>query len=113
MATLTKEQLDFLYKHEVPLSRVGDATGMRTAEYQKCMKELDLWLAIGVRACKSAGHTLRTRAGHCAQCNTANLAFLRRYEDKGTVYVAQSHAIALTKVGAASDVAGGGLYLHC
>jgi hypothetical protein len=98
---LTTEQLAFLESQFVPLSRTFDASGMTRREYQDEMKSLDLIVAYGVSACKARGHTLRTRAGHCCQCNTAALAFLLRFEDRGEVYVASSAKQGLTKIGVA------------
>ena len=68
------------------------------------MSTLQMVVAIGVTPCAKAGHTIRTRAGHCAQCGTHNLAFLRRYDDPGFVYVATSNALRLTKVGTSQNV---------
>lgn len=45
------------------------------------------------------GHRLRTRAGHCIECDTARIAYARRYESPGYVYIAASKAEKLLKVG--------------
>lgn len=34
------------------------------------------------------GHRLKTRSGHCIQCNTSRIAFQRRSSNKGVIYVA-------------------------
>lgn len=102
MATLSSAQLQFLERQAIPLSRVFDASGMSKSEYQQVMSDLGMIVAFGVSPCREAGHTLRTRAGHCAQCNTAALAFVMRYDDRAEVYVACSSQIALTKIGAAN-----------
>ena len=104
MATLTTDQLGFLQSQRIPLSMVFDATGMKQAEYRKVMSALGLPIAYGVGPCAAAGHTLRTRAGHCAQCNTAVIAFMRRNDETAHVYVAHSAITGLVKVGLASDV---------
>lgn len=101
MARLSREQLQFLEQQEIPLSRVFDASGMSKLLYGRAMSELEMIVAHGVSPCREAGHTLRTRAGHCAQCDTARLAFLRRYDEQGEVYVAYSSQIGLTKIGVA------------
>ena len=49
------------------------------------------------------GHRLRTRAGHCIDCNTARIAFARRFADPGYVYIAASKAEKLLKVGCLVD----------
>lgn len=99
MARLTDEQLSFLRSMDVPLSKVFDASGMPTHAYMQQMSDLGLWIAYGVTPCTNAGHTLRTRKGHCVQCRTAQLTYLRRHEVKGTIYVAHSVRQGLVKVG--------------
>lgn len=68
LAKLTKEQKAFLDRVGVPLSRVFDASGMRTAEYKQAMRDLGMWVAYGASPCEAEGHTLRSRTGHCVQC---------------------------------------------
>lgn len=99
MAILSPDQINFLQKQSISLSRVFDASGMSTATYKVAMRELDMIMAIGVSPCSKAGHTIRLRAGHCAQCNTQGIAFLLRHHDRGEVYVAASAMSGLVKVG--------------
>jgi len=68
------------------------------------MKALDKVLAIGVTACRKGNHSLRTRSGHCAQCNPASLAFQSRNKAEACVYVAGSISLKLIKVGMTKDV---------
>ncbi len=103
MATLTNEQKQFLEKQQVPLSRVFDASGLSPSTYRKIMSDLGMLIAIGVAPCKLSGHRMRTRAGHCVQCDTSKLAYLQRYDDDGHVYVATSIRAGLTKIGTAND----------
>lgn len=103
MITLNPEQTAFLKRHEIPMSKVFDASGLSRAEYSQIMGELELIIAFGVTPCAKAGHTLRTRAGHCAQCNTQAIAFIKRTYDEGDIYVARSDRAKLVKVGVASD----------
>ncbi len=105
MAKLTKEQLAFLDLHDIPLSRVFDASGMAPRDYMPVMRQLELWVAYGVTPCRTAGHTLRERAGHCVQCRTGNLAYLCRHDLPGYVYVAHSVSGGLVKVGSTTDLA--------
>ena len=76
--------------------------GMSTRRYKRVMKELGMVVAIGVSRCAKAKHTMRTRYGHCVQCGTHNLAFLKRYENAGGVYVASSGELGLIKIGTAA-----------
>lgn len=101
MTTLSVEQQTFLEQQRIPLSRVFNAAGMSKSAYQEAMGDLGMVVAYGVSPCNKFGHTLRTRGGHCAQCNTAALAFVMRYDDRGEIYVASSALLALTKIGVA------------
>jgi hypothetical protein len=99
MAELTKEQLDFLAKHNVSLKYVFDATGLSKTEYRPIMKELNKYIAFNVTPCNKSGHELRTRSGHCVQCNTAHLAFQKRNDSSGITYIAGSINGEVIKVG--------------
>ncbi len=103
MTTLTDDQLRFLERYEVPLSRVYDAAGMSQQEYRTEMSALGMLLAIGVTQCAAAGHSMRTSGGHCAQCDVRQLVFARRAHKVGFVYVAHSDRGALTKIGMANN----------
>lgn len=96
---VSPDQMRFLQAQSIPLSRVFDASGMPRTTYQLLMRELEMFIAVGVSPCRKAGHTIRTSAGHCAECNTAALAFLRRHYESGVVYVAVSVRIGLVKIG--------------
>ncbi len=106
MAKLTDSQTKFLKTQGIPLSQVFDATGMKSSEYKQIMKDIGMVVAIGVTPCDALGHTLRTRHGHCVQCGTHNLAFLKRYDDLGTIYVAKDSSSKLVKIGTAKDASG-------
>lgn len=103
MAKVSPDQMRFLQAQSIPLSRVFDASGMSRSSYQTAMRELDMIVAVGVSPCIEAGHTLRTRPGHCAQCNTHALAFLLRDEEAGEVYVAISARTGLVKIGTSKN----------
>lgn len=87
------------------MSRVFDAEGLPSAWWKEIMSSQRLWVAYGTTPCRAAGHRLRTRKGHCVQCNPAALAFLRRHDLEGTVYVAYSRKLRLVKVGCAECIA--------
>ena len=88
MATLTKEQAEFLSHHNISKSEVLDATNMRPKDYKKIMSEQGLRVAIGVTPCKKAGHTMRAANGHCVMCKPANLMYRKRFRESGYVYIA-------------------------
>lgn len=99
----TPDQIEFLAAKGVPLSKVFDATGMSRGQYHDAMKPLDLWLAYGVSPCREFGHQLRTRSGHCAQCDPAKISFIARHDKSAQLYVAHSQRRHYTKVGSAVD----------
>jgi hypothetical protein len=47
---------------------------------------------------------LRTRSGHCAQCDTRTLAYQGRHHSPGYVYIAGSLSAKLLKIGTAIDI---------
>lgn len=99
MARLNRDQLAFLRHHKIPADRVFNAKGMATAAYKAEMRLLEAWVAFGVTPCSEAGHTLRTRAGHCAQCKPARLSYLMRFDKPGEIYIAESKRGELVKIG--------------
>lgn len=103
MARLTKEQLDFIKRMELMPDDLFDASGLRPAEWKHQMKQTGKLVAFGVTPCQAKGHSLRTRSGHCVQCNTAVLAYHKRYSKSGDVYLAWSPRGMIAKIGSATD----------
>ncbi len=101
---LAPEQLNFLETQKVSLDRIFDAEGLSRSDYQPLMKEMDKIIAIGVTPCAKFSHTMRTRNGHCVQCNTASIAYLERHYDKGYIYIAGSKKEKVVKIGFASNI---------
>lgn len=101
---LTEEQRNFLESQNVPLSSVFDASGLSKKEYIELMRDLEKDIAFGVSPCRKAGHTLKTRAGHCIQCDPARIAFQRRHSQSGWIYIAGSINKHFIKVGFTSDI---------
>jgi hypothetical protein len=104
MAELTSEQRAFFAAHSIALSTVFDASGMRRTDYQAAMKQLGKSFAFGVTPCKRAMHTLRTRGGHCIQCDHSQIAYMLRYDATAYIYVAASAGGRLIKVGSSGDI---------
>lgn len=104
MAKLTKQEINFLMEMEVPLEKTFDASGYSTAYYKSVMRRQDLWVAYGVTPCSAFGHQLRTRAGHCLQCNTSTISYLKRHSQSQFVYFAYSESTNLIKVGTTADL---------
>jgi hypothetical protein len=100
----TQKETAFLNSQRIPESLVFHGGSLPKKIYKPIMEELGAILVTGTSPCQAAGHTIRTRAGHCAQCDTARIAFQRRYSSPGFVYVAVSTKQGLYKVGSSTDV---------
>ena len=99
MAGITSEQIRFLKEQDIHPKYVFDAEGLSKSEYRVIMKELNKLVAYNVSPCQREGHTLRTRSGHCCQCNTATIAFQKRNDSSGIVYIAGSLTGEIVKIG--------------
>lgn len=99
---LTKSELEFLSSQGLDASQVFDAKGRAPAEIKDEAKRLGKKIILGV-PCAAAGHRLRTRYGHCAQCKPANLGFQNRAAVQGDVYIAVSPSLRWTKVGSTTN----------
>ena len=104
MEVLTKEQIEFLSKHKISLGVVFNAEGLTAKERKSQMETLDMRFAYGVTPCRKMGHTLRSLAGDCIQCNTHVIAFTNRYFDTGFIYVSISSSKELLKIGCTNNV---------
>jgi hypothetical protein len=99
MNQLSKEQINFLNEQKIDLKYVFNADGLKKDEYRKVMKDLNKFIAFNVTACKAKGHTLRTRSGHCCQCDTSKIEFQKRVDSKGITYLAASTQGEIIKIG--------------
>ena len=88
--TLNPDEIEFLTRHSIPPSSLFNATGKTKPIYQAQMRIEECDIAYGAAPCLKSGHRLRTRAGHCIQCNPANLSYQLRHNRSGEVYVAES-----------------------
>jgi hypothetical protein len=103
MSLLSDEQKAYLKKQNISLGSVFDAKGLGQKEYKAVMKELGKTVATGVTPCKREKHTMRTRSGHCIECNSASIAFQNRHSIEAYVYVAGSLNLSVIKVGLSND----------
>jgi hypothetical protein len=103
LVELTTAELAFLEKYGSSASNVYDGRGQSKERRKDAAKQggFDLILAAG---CTNGGHRLKTRAGHCAQCDTSKLARQTRYNSPGFVYIAGSASMNLLKIGITDDV---------
>jgi hypothetical protein len=100
MAKLTNEQITFLNSQGISPAQLFDASHTKSkADREAQMDALELSLYFGGAACAKGGHTLRTKAGHCIQCDTSKIAYQLRHSAAGYVYLAYSQSKKLSKVG--------------
>lgn len=91
MAKLDIEISEWLNKHNIPISKVMDASEYSgKSTYGPVMKQNGFLLATGVTPCKTASHRLRTRHGHCVMCDPTKLRYQQRYSEEAIIYVARS-----------------------
>jgi hypothetical protein len=95
---LRREEIQFLAAQGIDAIDVFDGSHLRSSVAQQRMRETGQAFYIG-SPCRSAGHRIRTRAGHCIQCNTANIAYYLRHRDYGHIYAAHSKLKSWIKVG--------------
>ena len=82
---LTKEEKQFIKQHGLALSEIYDARGLTSTIYHARAKELGcLWV---INSCYK-GHRLKTRSGHCIECDPRRIVYQRRYSESGILYIA-------------------------
>ena len=93
----------FIKEQNLPLELFVDANGKSVnAEFKIVMKASGKIFAFNSTPCLHYGHTLRERSGHCIQCDTARISFMKRHVSFGTIYLAGSIKGGLIKVGSTS-----------
>ena len=105
MTELTKHQIGILARHDIPITSVFDADGMKPRRYVPLMTEEEKLFVVGASPCYKCGPSVKTKAGHCIQCRPANVAFIRRHYSIGWVYIAGSRKGNVLKIGASSSPA--------
>jgi len=98
---LTDDELAFLKAQELNPKDVFDWRGIPSRLRRAAIAQAGAELALGA-TCKN-GHRLRTRSGHCVQCDTSKLAYQKRHRKNGYVYVAHSGSLQGVKVGFSTD----------
>lgn len=100
---LKPSELAFLRRQNLTADDVFDARGKSQAYWFEAIKEAGKTVALG-SPCKKSGHRLRSRKGHCVQCDTSKLAFAGRYDTKQYLYIAGSLHARLIKIGVCKDL---------
>lgn len=81
---LTKEEMRFMQSQGIAPDDVFDTKGRSPKAVKVEAKAAGKRLLLGA-PCQAAGHRLRTRAGHCVQCDPSKIAYQRRTEVPGDV----------------------------
>lgn len=100
---LTQTELRFLESQGLSVDDVLDVRGLPQAYWFKKIDETNKTVALG-SGCRTAAHRLRSRRGHCVQCDTSKLGFQARYRADQYVYIAGSQATKLIKIGTCCDL---------
>jgi hypothetical protein len=100
---ITDQEFVFLVSQKILLSQIYDARGRGPTSFNEEAKVAGLLFGMA-KACEKGRHRLFTRKGHCIQCDTSKIAFIRRFGDAGYVYIAATPKGRLLKVGSTSDV---------
>ncbi|RWJ74665.1 MAG: GIY-YIG nuclease family protein [Mesorhizobium sp.] len=100
---LTKDELDFLKSQGLTAADVYDGRGQSSHVWKAGVRSEGKTVVLGT-ACSAKGHRLRTRSGHCAQCDTAKLGYQKRHNTEGYIYIAGSKSAKLLKVGTCVDI---------
>ena len=89
MTPLTDDEIWFLRLRGFSPEDVYDGRYEFKEDREMAAKNAGKTLVLGPR-CRAAGHRLRTRSGHCVQCDPKKIAFQERYNSPGYVYIAGS-----------------------
>lgn len=100
---LTREETAFLKSQGLSAADVYDGRMQSSAGWKAGVRAAGLTVVLGT-PCKNGGHRLRTRSGHCAQCDTSKLSYQKRHHTPGYVYIAGSKSARLLKIGTAVDI---------
>lgn len=100
---LKPDELEFLKRHGVKPEEVHDGQRHSQARRKSDAERLGKILVLG-SPCNAEGHRLRTRAGHCVQCDPKKLAYQTRHTAPGYVYIAGSLKGRVIKMGTASNM---------
>jgi hypothetical protein len=100
---LTQDEIYFLSRYNLTPDDVFDGRAYSQAGARQMAKELGKTLVLG-SPCGAAGHGLRTRLGHRAQCDPKKIAYQQRFSSPGYVYIAGSLAGQVVKIGSCINV---------
>lgn len=100
---LTKDEIAFLKSQGLTVADVYDGRHQTSADWKAGVRAAGKIVVLGT-SCSSQGHRLRTRSGHCAQCDSKKLSFQKRHNTEGYIYIAGSKSAKLLKIGTCVDI---------
>lgn len=100
---MNQKEIKFLSTHGLTSDDVYDGRNETRANYRINAKRMEKTVILG-NPCNAGGHRLKTRAGHCIQCDPAKLAYEKRHYNTGFVYLAESKQAGLIKVGTTQNI---------
>ena len=86
MIIFTSEELNFIHENGLTEDDFYDGRGESQRERHDNAKQSGC-ICVVAGECRN-GHRLKTRSGHCIQCNSAVIAFQKRNSRSGAIYVA-------------------------
>jgi hypothetical protein len=98
---LTEQELIFLKSQGIRPEEIFDGRGMSNPTWKDRAKQAECDFILAGR-CTNGGHRLKSRSGHCIQCDTAKISFIRRENAKAYVYLAAAKNRTVIKIGYAS-----------
>jgi hypothetical protein len=100
---LTEQEIIFLKSQGIRPEEVFDGRGMSNPTWKDRAKQGEFDFILAGR-CTNGGHRLKSRSGHCIQCDTAKISFIRRENAKANVYLAAAKNRTVIKIGYASFI---------
>jgi hypothetical protein len=100
----TDDELQFLRWHRLNESDIYDGRHQSKASREAAAKRDGKYLVLTSVRCRAAGHRIRTRAGHCFQCDPLKLVYQIRHSKSAYVYIAGSLSGRLIKIGSSRDI---------
>jgi hypothetical protein len=100
---LTQDEVYFLSRYGLSADDVFDGREYSQSGARYAAKAEGKILVLG-SPCRARGHRLRTRPGHCAQCDPKKIRYQQRFSEPGYVYIAGSLAGRVVKIGTCINV---------
>lgn len=100
--SFTQEEENFILAHDLP-GPFPYVRHLTNQTWKSAAKAMGANFVVG-NPCRRVGHRLRTRAGHCIQCDPSKINYQLRHSSPGAIYVANSSTMNLIKIGITTDI---------